>query len=158
MTRQDGRFVSANLEGSQFVAWNTATGEEGLRQKRTDKERMVLGVQLAADGKSIARTVTGVWIEKPGFDPVGPAYSAIYVTDHVSGEEFKLEPMPWSIYSGGVQFSADGTKLVIEGRFDKEWKSDGVECGTFALVGAWSTGHDLPADWNQCDCRPMAEA
>jgi RNA polymerase sigma factor (sigma-70 family) len=133
----DGRFVSANLEGSLFVVWDTATGKEVLQQKRTGKS-----VQLTSDGKNIVRSVRCVPVERQGLDFESPAYSVAFVTDHVTGKEFKLEPMPYSIYSGGIQFSEDGTKLVVEGRFDKEWKTDGV--------GVWDLRtHRRLVDWTR---------
>ena len=40
------------------------------------------------------------------------------MTDHATGRQWDLDPMPWSVYSGGGQFSRDGTRLVLHGHFD----------------------------------------
>jgi RNA polymerase sigma factor (sigma-70 family) len=138
----DGRFVSAVLNvGTDFVVWDTATGKESLRQKRTSKGRFLNGAQLAKDGKSIARSVTGVWQETRAPSPLGALYQAIYVTDHGAAREFKLEPMPRSVYSAGVQFSDDGTKVIVEGHFDQQWEKDTVvalDVGSGRRLATWS--------------------
>ncbi len=53
-------------------------------------------------------------------------YSAVYVTDHRTGKEWKIEPLPWSVYSSGASFNRDGSKVVLQGRFDDDWHRDSV--------------------------------
>ena len=43
-----------------------------------------------------------------------------------AGREWKLDPVPWSVYSDGVRFGPDGTRLVVQGHLDRDWKRDSV--------------------------------
>ncbi|HYT87282.1 MAG TPA: WD40 repeat domain-containing protein [Gemmataceae bacterium] len=121
----DGRTVSASLQGAEFVIWDAQTGEILHRRPRA-KDRVLFGADAAPDGKGLARSVTGIWGEGGGRPDLGPAYSAVVVTDHRTGREWKMAPLPWSVYSGGARFSRDGSKLVLQGRFDGNWKKDSV--------------------------------
>src|SRR5262249_39175648 len=56
----------------------------------------------------------------------GQLLKAIYLTDHAGGREFKLEPVPWSVYSGGVRFCDDGSMAIVQGHFDADWKKNSV--------------------------------
>jgi dipeptidyl aminopeptidase/acylaminoacyl peptidase len=66
-----------------------------------------------------------VWTKDGGRD-LGPAYKEVVLTDHRTGREWKLDPVPWSVYSDGVRFSPDGTRLVVQGHLDRDWKRDSV--------------------------------
>jgi RNA polymerase sigma factor (sigma-70 family) len=120
----DGAFVLAFV-GSEFIVCDTA-GKVVLREKRTVADRYLLGARLASDGKSVASSVAGVWNEANERDPLAPSYKAVYLTDHSGKREFKLEPTPWSVYTAGVQFSDDGTMVMVQGRFNRDWKKSSV--------------------------------
>jgi RNA polymerase sigma factor (sigma-70 family) len=121
----DGRYVSASLQGSEFVVWDAATGEV-LHRRPRPQDRVLFGADAAADGKGLARSVAGVWLEgRRGLD-LGPMYSAVIVANHRTGREWKMAPLPLSVYSGGARFSRDGSKLVLLGRFGGDWKEDSV--------------------------------
>jgi RNA polymerase sigma factor (sigma-70 family) len=122
----DGRHVSASLQGTVFVVWDAKTGEVLHRQPRT-ADRVLFGADPTPDGKGFARSVTGVWLDRGRErNLLGPSYSAVLVTDHRTGREWKMAPLPWSVYSGGARFSRDGSRLVLYGRFDGNWKEDSV--------------------------------
>jgi RNA polymerase sigma factor (sigma-70 family) len=121
----DGAFISAFVN-SELLVCDAATGAVVLRDKRSDNARFLLGARLAGDGKSLAWTVAGDWRDTEERDPLGPNYKAVYLTDHVSKREFKLEPTPWSVYTAGVQFSDDGTLVVMQGRFERDWQKSKV--------------------------------
>src|SRR5262249_39632056 len=121
----EGRFVSASLEGSEFVTWDTRTGEIVHRQPRAAAQ-VLLGADAATDGKGLARSVQGVWADRGREDLFAPAYGAVVVTDHLAGREWKMNPLPWSVYSGGGRFSPDGSKLILQGNFDGNFKGDSV--------------------------------
>jgi WD40 repeat protein len=120
---RDGRFVW--VSGSDITAWDTDTGEIVLRQPRS-KDRFLHGAELAKDGKSILQSVAGVWRKDMDRDLLGPSYDAVYVTNHKTGHEWKMDPIPWSIYSGGAVFTRDGSKLIVSGRYDDDWKKNCV--------------------------------
>ena len=113
----DGRFVLATLQGSESVVWDTGTGDVVHRTVRKGTEdRLLFGAHLAADGKSWARSVTGVF-KKDNRLPGGEMYESVFLTDHSAGKEWKLTPAPWGIYSGGAYFSDDGRRVAIRGHF-----------------------------------------
>jgi hypothetical protein len=121
----DGRHVSASLQGAEFVVWDAGTGEVLHRQPRA-RDRVLLGADAAPDGKGLARSVAGVWREGGARERLGPAYSAVVVTDHRTGRAWKMAPVPWSVYSGGARFSPDGSRLVLRGHLDGNWREDSM--------------------------------
>jgi hypothetical protein len=121
----DGRHVSASLQGSEFVVWDAATGGLVHRHPRP-QDRVLFGVDAAADGKGLAWSVQGVWLEGRRGLELGTMYSAVIVADHRTGREWKMTPLPLSVYSGGARFSPDGSKLVLQGGFDGNWKEHSV--------------------------------
>jgi RNA polymerase sigma factor (sigma-70 family) len=136
----DGAFVTAFV-GSELIVCDAAAGQVILRQKQSDAGHYLLGAQLAKDGKSVARSVTGVWHDNNERDPLAPAYKAFYLTDHGTQRELKLEPTPWSVYTAGVRFSDDGTMVIVQGRFDRDWKKSSVavwDARSGRLVMSWA--------------------
>jgi RNA polymerase sigma factor (sigma-70 family) len=121
----DGRHVSASLQGVEFVVWDAKTGEVLHRRKRAP-DRVLLGADPTPDGKGLARSVSGIWREDARGPGLGPSYSAVVVTDHRTGREWKMEPVPWSVYSGGGRFSPDGSRLVLQGHLDGNWRQDSL--------------------------------
>jgi hypothetical protein len=73
----------------------------------------------------VAWSVTGEGLDGRE-DLLAPAYKAVYLTHHASKRQLKLEPTPWSIYTAGVQFSDDGTKVMIQGHFSRDWDKSSV--------------------------------
>jgi RNA polymerase sigma factor (sigma-70 family) len=120
----DGAYVSAFV-GSELIVCDAA-GKVVLRQKQTDTGRYLFGTRLTGDGKSVTASVTGIWNDQGDRDLLAPAYKAVYLTDHAAKREFRLEPMPWSIYTAGAQFSPDGTMVVVQGRFNQDWRQHSV--------------------------------
>jgi hypothetical protein len=117
--------VSASLQGLEFVVWDTRTGKV-LHRKPRSPDAVLFGADPSPDGKGLARSVTGIWLEGRPRLEVGPFYSTVVVTDHRTGREWKMAPLPWTVYSGGARFSRDGSRLVLEGHFDDNWKQDSV--------------------------------
>jgi WD40 repeat protein len=121
----DGRRVAASLQGAEFVVWDATTGE-GLHRLKRAEDRVLLGADLTPDGKGLARSVSGVWGEGQGRPGQGPTFSAVVVADRRTGREWKASPTPWSVYSGGARFGRDGSRLVLLGHTDGNWKEDNV--------------------------------
>jgi len=121
----DGRHVSAETGAGEFVTWDARTGDVLRRSKRKGSD-VFFGAAPTADGKGLAWSVSGMFLDGGrGFD-TGPMYSSVTATDHTTGRQWKLDPMPWSIYSGGARFSRDGSKMVLHGHFNSDWKRDSV--------------------------------
>jgi RNA polymerase sigma factor (sigma-70 family) len=120
----DGAFIYAFV-GSELLVCDAAAGTVILREKRTNAGRFLLGAQPARDGKSVAWSVTGEG-QDGREDPLAPAYKAVYLTHHGSKRELKLEPTPWSVYTAGTQFSDDGTMVMIQGRFNRDFNKSSV--------------------------------
>lgn len=121
----DGRFVSAFAKGSNFTIWDAKTGAV-LHERRSPDRGTCFGALATADGKGVACSAVGIFNQGGGFPGEGPAYSSITVTDHRTGREWKMEPMPWTVYSGGARFSRDGSRMVLMGHFDNNWERDSV--------------------------------
>jgi WD40 repeat protein len=121
----DGRLVSASLQGAEFVVWDARTGEVRHRRPRPE-DQVLFGADPTPDGKGLARSVSGFWHEQQRPLGSGPSYKAVVVTDHRTGREWKMTPMPASVYSDGARFSRDGSRLVLMGHMDGNWKEDGV--------------------------------
>jgi WD40 repeat protein len=121
----DGRHISTLTRADGFVVWDARTGDLCYRHKRTT-DGSVLGAAPAPDGKGLARSVFGAYRPNPQADLLAPVYSDVTVTDHITGREWKMDPIPWSVYVGGAWFSSDGSKVVLQGRFSSDWKKDSV--------------------------------
>jgi RNA polymerase sigma factor (sigma-70 family) len=135
----DGAFVSAFV-GSELIICNAA-GTVVLREKRTDPGRSLLGARLARDGKSLAVSVVGVWNNVGERDLLAPLYKAVNLTDHAGKRELKLQPTPWSVYTAGVEFSDDGTMVILQGQFGQDWKKSSVviwDTRSGRLLLSWS--------------------
>src|SRR5205807_6337384 len=78
------------------------------------------------DGKGVVLSAGGVFNQGGGFPGEGPSYTSVTVTDHRAKREWKVEPLPWTIYSGGARFSPDGSRMVLVGHFDNDWERDSV--------------------------------
>jgi WD40 repeat protein len=114
----DGRHVSAYIGNVAFFVWDAQTGAELYRGPR-DAGWVLLGALPTPDGRGLAWSLRGTWNKAGrGLPDAGPSYAAVTVTDHATGRQWDLDPMPWSVYSGGGQFSRDGTRLVLHGHFD----------------------------------------
>jgi hypothetical protein len=115
----DGRYVSAFLlaRDSRVLVLDTRTGEVVFRRPYPADE-WVLATVPAPDGPGLARSVVGTRAPQKGEG--GPGYAAVAVTDHATGRTWKMDPVPWSVYPGGVGFSRDGTRVLLRGRFAPE--------------------------------------
>ena len=121
----DGRHALANV-GSEIVVWDVGTGEILHRNKKPGGST-VFGATATADGKRLARSAVGVFADRGrGLVLEGPMYASVTVTDHSTGREWKMNPVPWSVYSGGATFSRDGSRVVVHGRWDGDWNKDTV--------------------------------
>ncbi|MBO0700066.1 MAG: WD40 repeat domain-containing protein [Zavarzinella sp.] len=122
----DGRHVSASTQTGEFVTWDARTGNVLDRQKKV-AGTAVFGATPAADGKGQALSAVGMFADRGGrLVEDGPMYTAVTVTDHTTGREWKMDPIPWSVYSGGARFSRDESRLVVVGRWGRDWKKDAV--------------------------------
>ncbi len=139
----DGRRVMTDDQG-EFIVWDAETGKVVHQQKFSG--RFLFGAALTPDGKEIARSVTGVFLANARPDPLGQMYSDVFLTDHLANKELKLDPVPWSIYVNGAQFSSDGSKVVLEGRFENKVTQDSVSVwdtrtGRRLLIWQREAGH-----------------
>jgi RNA polymerase sigma factor (sigma-70 family) len=129
----NGRLVSAYMQTGEIVVFDSATGATVHQVKRPDRNSTVFGATAAADGKGLAWSVVGVFREdNRGHPDAGPMYSEVTVTDHRTGQSWKMDPMPWSVYSGGARFSEDGSRVIVQGRWGQDWNMDSVT--------VWDTG------------------
>src|SRR5262249_1262363 len=110
----DGRHVSAETGAGEFVTWDARTGEVLHRSKRLGRD-VLFGASPTADGKGLAWSVSGMFLDGARGFGTGPMYSSVTVTDHTTGRQWKMDPMPWSVYSAGAKFSHDGSKMVLQG-------------------------------------------
>jgi hypothetical protein len=110
---------------SEFLVWDLATGKVPHRRKSAPRE-VLFGMTAAPDGKGLARSVVGIFGEGMRPPGRGPSYSSVTVYDHQAGREWKMEPMPWNVYSQGATFSRDGSLVVVHGQFDDRWGNDSV--------------------------------
>jgi RNA polymerase sigma factor (sigma-70 family) len=112
----DGQHVSAMLDGREYVVWDVATGAVLHRTvwKITD-DRFLVEAQPASDGRSFVRSMTSVY--RAGAQPGEASYEAVYVTDHRTKAEFKIDPVPWSIFPGGTHFSGSGSRVALRGGY-----------------------------------------
>ena len=94
---------------SEFWVWDTATGEVLQRRKSAPRE-ILFGMTAAPDGKGLARSVVGIFADGNGFPGQGPSYSSVTVYDHLARRAWKMEPMPWTVYSQGAAFSRGGER------------------------------------------------
>src|SRR5262249_41229017 len=99
-----------------------------------DKSTLLLGAVASADGKGPAFSLCGTWDRSNRGAFAGPSYSAVTVTDHATGRKWDLDPMPWTVYTGGGRFSRDGTRLLLHGHFDDRWQANRVS-GWDVLAG-----------------------
>jgi WD40 repeat protein len=116
----DGKFVMsyAGMK-SEYLVWDATTGEVLHRRKSAPRE-VLFGAMAAPDGKGLARSVVGIFNQGNGLPGGGPSYSSVTVYHHRAGREWKMEPMPWTIYSQGATFSRDGTRVVVHGTSDEK--------------------------------------
>jgi WD40 repeat protein len=121
----DGRFAMSYAGTSEFYVWDLATGEVRHRRKSAPGE-ILFGVTAAPDGKGLDRSVVGIFAEGRRLPGQGPSYSSVTVYDHRAGREWKMEPMPWTVYSQGATFNRDGSLVIVHGRFDERWGNDSV--------------------------------
>jgi WD40 repeat protein len=119
----DGRFAMSYAGKSEFWIWDLTTGEVLHRRKSAARE-VLFGMTAAPDGKGLARTVVGIFADGKGFPGQGPSYSSVIVYDHLAHREWKMEPMPWTVYSQGATFSRDGSRVVVHGQFDDKGLND----------------------------------
>jgi WD40 repeat protein len=117
----DGRFV-CRYGGKEFVVWDAASGEVVFRQKRALSDRFVVAAQLTGDGRGFRRSLTT--IPSAGGRPGVETEVAVFVTDHVAGREWKMDPAPLGVTEG--RFSPDGTRLAVRGDFAGALKDGAV--------------------------------
>jgi WD40 repeat protein len=138
----DGRHALAYV-GSEVVVWDLEAGEVRHRNKKPPGST-VFGATAAADGKGLARTAVGIFADRGGGLVLeGPMYTSVTVTDHATSREWKMDPVPWSVYSGGATFSPDGSRVVVHGRWDGDWKKDSVtvwDVRTGRRLMSWERG------------------
>lgn len=92
----------------------------------------MFGAAVGMDGK-VTWSAAGIFRpDHRGLPGSGPMYSEVTLTDHRTHRKLNLDPMPWSVYSGGARFSRDGSKAVIQGRWESDWRKDSVT--------VWDTG------------------
>jgi WD40 repeat protein len=121
----DGRHALAYL-GSEIVVWALGTGEV-LHRNKNRAGSPVFGATATVDGKGLSRSAAGNFADRGARLVLeGPMYASVTVTDHTTGREWKMNPVPWSVYSGGATFSRDGSKVVVHGRWDGDWNKDTV--------------------------------
>jgi WD40 repeat protein len=119
----DGRHVAASIRGSEFVIWESTTGAV-LHRHKEKAGSVLFGAMVAPDGKGLAGSAVGVFGSRGLGD--GPMYSSVTVTDHRTGRDWKMDPIPWSVYSSGARFSRDGSRLVVMGRWAADPRKDRV--------------------------------
>lgn len=122
----DGRFVTTDVDGSELRVFNAATGEVVHRSKRAAGSTR-FGASIDPDGRGLGWSAVGIFRpDNRGLAEAGPMYSEVTVTDHRTGRAWKMDPMPWSVYSGGARFSADGSRVIVLGRWGQDWRTDSV--------------------------------
>jgi WD40 repeat protein len=141
----DGKFAMS-YAGDQILIWDLGTGEILHRRKSADRE-VIFGMAALPDGRGLARLVVGSFGEGMLMPGRGPAYTSVTVYDHLAGREWKMDPMPWLVYSDGARFSREASRLVLHGQFDKSG-NDSVSVWNTATgrrLMKWDAGSSLNA-------------
>lgn len=116
----DGRFLTAIDRQIEHVVWDVTTGAEIARTKWPDGWSVVFGVASTDDGQGRSRSVVGRYGKNARGFPF-PTYSSVAIIDHATGSERPIDPVPWMVYSNGVRFSANRSRLMLIGRYDEDF-------------------------------------
>jgi WD40 repeat protein len=137
----DGRFVATEpISPGRICVSDLNTGRL-TQDEPSPPGSTLLEAVPAADGKKASLTVCATYL-KNGFTPDGPRYAAVTVTDHGTGRKWNIDPVPWSIDRGGARFSPDGSRLILQARYDRDSRKNDV------LIWDVRTGRRLMT-WNR---------
>jgi WD40 repeat protein len=109
----DGRFI-IRLGSKEVTAWDAVTGKIVFRKGHAVGERLPRAVRLTNDGRGLRRSLS--YLPRSRHAPGVEAETDAFVTDHVAGHEWKMNPAPLGGTSAG-RFSPDGTRLVVRAAF-----------------------------------------